>query len=100
MLSSNTSEHILVTQKGAVTTLFAAALREEALLGVKAIGLSLPTAPKCHAALRRANVAKSKRIRRNKTDSPPLLSIWIQVSETSYSLGISTYINLQNSPLY
>lgn len=70
MPASSTSAHILVPQEGAVTMLFTTALREEALLGVKPIGLSLPRASEGHVTLHGPNLSKNKKIRKNKTDSP------------------------------
>lgn len=90
MPSSSTSAHILVTQEGAVTMLFTAALREEALLGVKPIALSLPRASEGHVTLHGPNLPKNKKIRGSKTESPQLLSIWIQVPEAHYIPGLSS----------
>lgn len=67
---SGPSEHMLITQsrKGHVTTLLTAALREEALLGVKPVGLNLPRA-EGHLAPHRANLPRNKEIR-TKRSSP------------------------------
>lgn len=93
MPSSSTAARMLVTQEGAVTMLFTAALREEALLGVKPIGLSLPRASEGHVTLHGPHLPKNKKITRNKTDSPQLLSIWIQVPKANYIPGPSSYVN-------
>lgn len=69
--------------------LFTAVLREEALVGVTLVGLSLPRASEGHLALPGANLSKYKEIR-IETDSPQLLSTWIQMPEANYIPGLSS----------